>query len=47
VDGFKTIKISKSKWLKLKVMAAKNEKSLQGIMDEAIALYLKTVKEAK
>lgn len=44
MDEYKTVKISKSKWLKFKVMAAKNEKTLQGIIDEALFIYLKNNK---
>jgi len=38
---YKTVKIDKSKWYKLKEIALQKEKTLQLILDEAITYFLR------
>jgi hypothetical protein len=38
---YKTVKIDKSKWFKLKEIALRKEKTLQLILDEAVSLFLR------
>ena len=45
VETYKTVKIEKGKWLKLKQLALNNDESLQSMIDKILEKCLKDVKE--